>query len=228
MDMMRLAPVLLAASLGLTPGLEAQAHDLPMSRQGLTPYNVRVERVVYRGVEAVRLIEGERDRTLAHAEALAVLSDAMFEEGVIELDVAGAPRPDAPPDMRGFIGLAFHVQPKAERFQVFYLRPTNGRADDQLRRNHATQYAAIPDWPWHRLRSEAPGVYESYADMEPGVWTHMRIVVKGTGVRLYLNDQPQPVLIVTDPRSPDTGGGLGLWIGVGTDGYFANLRVTPR
>jgi len=53
--------------------------------------------------------------------------------------------------------------------EVFYLRPTNGRADDQLRRNHAVQYVSHLEFPGHRLRQESPGVYESYADRPLGL-----------------------------------------------------------
>jgi hypothetical protein len=57
------------------------------------------------------------------------------------------------------------------RTESIYLRPTNGRADDQLRRNHSVQYDSVPDFPWFRLRKESPGVYESYTDLEAGEWS---------------------------------------------------------
>ena len=41
-----------------------------------------------------------------------------------------------------------------------------------------------PDQPWHRLRKESPGVYESYVDLVPGEWTRVKIVVAGTTARL--------------------------------------------
>src|SRR5438128_8445754 len=45
---------------------------------------------------------------------------------------------------RGFIGIAFRV--RGDRYEYIYLRPTNGRADDQVRRNHSTQYSAHPSF----------------------------------------------------------------------------------
>lgn len=83
------------------------------------------------------------------------------------------------PDDRGFIGVAFNVSPGGERFEYIYLRPDNGRAGDQVRRNHSTQYSSHPDFPWPRMRKEFPEKYESYVDLEPGVWTPMRIEVSG-------------------------------------------------
>jgi hypothetical protein len=50
-------------------------------------------------------------------------------------------------------------------FECFYLRPTNGRADDQVRRNHSVQYISFRGFPWYRL--ESPEKYESYTDLVP-------------------------------------------------------------
>ena len=97
--------------------------------------NVTAEPVTYRGRPALRLLETDPTSDL---ECLAILPDSRFKDGVIETMIAGSPRPDAPVDMRGFVGIAFRVQPQAAQFEVFYLRPTNGRASDQLRRNHST------------------------------------------------------------------------------------------
>ena len=114
----------------------------------------------------------------------------------------------------------------SRRFKTFYLRPTNGRADDQLRRNHSVQYTSEPEWPWDRLRREATGLYESYVDLVAGEWTSLKIVVAKDRADLYVNGASQPTLVVTDLKSPDRTGGIALWIGRGTVGYFANLRVT--
>ncbi len=104
-------------------------------------------------------------------------------------------------------------------------RRTNARADDQLRRNRSVQYTSSPSFPWQRLRQESPGVYETYADMETGAWTHVKIEVAGTMARLYVNGATQPTLIVNDLKLGDTRGAIALWSHTYTDGYFANLRV---
>jgi hypothetical protein len=145
---------------------------------------------------------------------------------VIEVDLAGMPSASADAGARGFVGISFHVQPGAVRMKTFYLRPTNGRADDQVRRNHSTQYTADPEWPWHRLRREEPGRYESYVDLIPGEWTSLRIVVAASRAELYVNGAGQPALVVTDLKYPDRSGGVALWIGAGTVAHFANLRIT--
>src|SRR5262249_56142566 len=94
-----------------------------------------------------------------------------FKDGTVEVEVAGLPITAMDSTARGFVGVVFRVQEHGARAENIYLRPTNGRADDQLRRNHSVQYEAIPEFPWHRLRKESPGVYESYADLDAGAWT---------------------------------------------------------
>ncbi len=82
--------------------------------------------------------------------------------------------------------------------------------------------------PWERLRKETPGVYESYVDLEPGAWTSIRIVVDGVKAQLYVHGTAQPTLIVNDLKLGDVSGGIALWIGQGTDAYFADVKVTSR
>ena len=183
-------------------------------------HHVEAKLVTHHGRRAVRLVEqGEP------TDAIAILSGSDFEDGVIETEIAGIPRKDAPQDMRGFVGLAFRVQPDASRFECFYLRPTNGRADDQLRRNHSTQYISHPDFPWYRLREESPGVYESYTDLVPGAWTPIRVVVSGIRAHLYVNGAEQPCLVVNDLKLGKTRGQIALWIGAGTEAYFTTVIV---
>src|SRR5262249_53899141 len=108
-----------------------------------------------------------------------------------------------------------------------FLRPANGRADDQLRRNHSVQYQSLPDFPWDRLRKESPGVYESYTDLEVGVWTRVRVVVSGNGARLFVNGAAQPCLVVNDLKADAGVGAVALWAHATTDAYFSRLVVTP-
>ena len=55
---------------------------------------------------------------------------------------------------RGFVGVAFRVAADQSRFECIYLRPTNGRVEDQVRRNHSVQYISVPGFPWPFLRKE--------------------------------------------------------------------------
>jgi hypothetical protein len=59
----------------------------------------------------------------------------------------------------------------------------------------------------------------------PGEWTKIKIEISGVKARLYVNDSTQPVLVVNDLKHGDSEGAVALWIGLGTEGYFANLRL---
>jgi hypothetical protein len=109
-----------------------------------------------------------------------------------------------------------------------YVRPENARLDEQLFRNRSIQYEEDPDWPWPRLRRESPGTYESYADMEAGAWTRLRIEVVGSHAKLFVNDAPQPALVVNDLKLGKTRGRIALWTRISSDAYFSRLRVVRR
>jgi Domain of Unknown Function (DUF1080) len=196
------------------------------SLAGIEAVNGSAEIVSYNGRRALHLSPSPNHQAADDA-MLAIVNAMDFRNGTIELEVAGKPRKDAPADARGFIGVMFRTQDHGSRGEDFYLRPTNGRADDQLRRNHSVQYESMPDFPWHRLRKENPGVYEAYADLQAGSWTKMKIVVSGRKAQLYVNGADQPCLIVNDLKLGDTRGQIALWSHSTTDGYFSNLKVSP-
>lgn len=202
------------------------------STNGLQPHDVNVEAVTYQGRKAVRVLPGvpsdAEPNAAKNAEGggIVVLQGTSFHNGTIEADIAGMPRAGTAAGARGFVGIAFRVGADPTAYECFYIRPTNGRADDQLRRNHSTQYISMPEYEWSRLRQEAPGQYESYVDLIPGEWTRIKIEVSGVKVRFYVNDSPQPVLIVNDLKHGNGQGAVALWIGMGTEAYFSNLRIS--
>jgi hypothetical protein len=222
MNRTRTTASLLCAVLVCAISGHAAERTLSLSIADLEAQGVRIESVEHEGRRATRLTEAPGNR----GDAIAIVKGTDFKDGTLEIDLAGQPAAGAPEGSRGFVGLAFRKS--GERYECFYLRPTNGRADDQLRRNHSTQYVSEPEFPWDRLRKENPGVYESYVDLVPGVWTKMKIVVAGGSAKLYVHDAPQPTLIVNDLKlGKDGHGPVALWIGQGTEAYFSNLRITP-
>ena len=220
-----LALFLVCGFLGL-PLVPTQTQRLPLtSIEGLKLLNVTAEPVTYKGRKALRVTDAA-PAGLGDEGRLAVLSNIDFQDGTIEIDLTGAPLPNAGEGARGFVGLAFRVGPDASRFECIYLRPTNGRADDQVRRNHSVQYISIPGFPWDLLRKNFPEKYETHVDLVPGEWTKVKIEVKGEKARLFVHDSSQPTLLVNDLKQGLTKGAIALWVGPGTVAQFSNLRIT--
>ncbi len=156
------------------------------------------------------------------------LTDSQFRNGSIEVKVLSRIVKNAPASARGFIGVAYRIDPNIKAFESIYVRPTNGRAEDQVRRNHSIQYFSYPDFKFDRLRKEAPEKYESYADMGLNEWIKLKIVVEGAKARLYVNNSKQPALVVNDMKlGPEARGQIGLWVGNYTEGYFKDLKISP-
>jgi hypothetical protein len=199
---------------------------IPLDRNtAVRAINTAVQPEPYLGLPSLRVTD-TAPPSVTDGGRLVMLPAAAFQNGEFEVDVAGEPGPGANAGARGFVGIAFRVDGAAEHFEYFYVRPTNGRSGDQTRRNHSMQYAAHPDYPWHVLREKEPARYESYADMEPAKWIHIRAQVDGRTARFFVNGAEQPSLVVSDLKLGAGGGALGLWIGPGTIAHFANLNVT--
>jgi len=146
-----------------------------------------------------------------------------FANGTIEIDILGRSQP-----VQGsFVGIAFRVA-DAQTYDAVYFRPFNFRATDPERHSHAVQYVSQPQWTWQKLRSERAGQYEKAVVPEPDgdEWFHARVVVERPQVTVFVNGRSEPCLSVKE-LSDRARGSVGLWVGEGSGGYFANLRVTP-
>lgn len=197
-----------------------------LDKHHLIPNNVYMEINNLKGKNIVRVI---KDSTVKQADepTFVCVKNTNFKNGIIEVEVLSRLLPTASPTDRGFIGLAFRINDTNSRFESIYIRPTNGRAEDQVRRNHSIQYFSFPDYKYERLRKENPEKYESYADMGLNEWIKMKIEVEGSQARLFLNKDKHPSLIVNDlKQGADGSGAVGLFVDVGTDGYFRNLKIT--
>jgi hypothetical protein len=148
--------------------------------------------------------------------------DASFRTGVIELDIRGR-------DVQGesFVGVAFHGV-DATTYEGVYFRPFNFRTDVAARRQRAVQYISHPAHPWQLLRETSPGVYEKPVEPppDPDGWFRARVHVAAETVTVFVDDAASPALEVK--RLTDRAGGwVGLWVGNGSPGDFANLTLTP-
>ena len=168
--------------------------------------------------------KGKRALKLSEAPGMGVvwLDGYDFANGTIEIDMLGRSQP-----IQGsFLGVAFRVV-DGQTHDAVYFRPFNFRAADPARHSHAVQYVSHPRWPWNKLRAEHPDQYERAVVPEPDgdAWFHARVVVKRPQVSVFVNGANTPCLVVKDLSDRDRGS-VGLWVGEGSGGHFANLRVT--
>jgi hypothetical protein len=199
----------------------------------LRPVNVSAEIGEFDGSKAIKLqiAPGVKpgSNTIDTATFALIEGTEDFANGSIEATLESDLSPNALPAARGFVGLAFRVASDQRHFEAIYLRPFNGRADDQVRRNHSIQYMSFPDYDFAPLRVSDPGKYESYVDIGPREWIRVRIDVDGAQARLFVNDARQPALIVNDLKmGPNATGAVGLWIYNGTIAHFRDVKVVRR
>jgi len=208
------------ALIAIAPPSRAQSRDtVDINTIGKDPRWKIAGRTVssadIKGKHAIKLSEGD-------GMGLVWLDGYDFANGVIDVDLLGR----SEPVQGSFLGVAFRVV-DARTHDVVYFRPFNFRAADSTRHAHAVQYASHPRWPWQTLRTEHPGQYERPAVPTPDgdEWFHVRVVVARPKVSVFVNGAAQPTLVV-DELSDRTHGSIGLWVGEGSGGCFANLHVT--
>ena len=154
------------------------------------------------------------------------LSNFEFADAVFEIKMlARVQQPSPMPGAQGFIGVYFRVKPDNSAFESIYLRPNAGRSNIQAMRNHTVQYFAYPGFKFATLRKEAPGLYETYADVGLDEWITMRIHVTGEKAELFLNDVKYPSFIVNKMKGTSKSGTIGLYVDIGTEGYFKDFRI---
>ena len=139
----------------LAPGTAArQAKDYPLeSTDGLRLHNVAAQPATLQGKKGLRVTMSEeaqrrlqamtpRNRRDSPSLPLSTASNSPTASSRRRLPARR--QPGAGEGARGFVGIAFRLQNDRTTYDAFYLRPTNGRADDQERRNHAVQYISHP------------------------------------------------------------------------------------
>jgi len=205
--------------------LSAQEYSVELFDQdNIHPVNANCSEVTLDGERAFKVVQADPN----DGHSLVIISDMILEDGIIEVDLAGVPSPGAPVFSRGFVGLVFRTSEDFSTYECFYLRATNARADDQLRRNHTAQYMSVPGYEWRTLRESFPGKYETYVDVEPAKWTTVKIEFMGEKAKIFVGESDQPTLIVNDLKKEERKGAVGLWIGPATDTYYKDLKIYKK
>ncbi len=179
-------------------------------------------RVVNREATSIEGVAGGVRLSAAPGAGLAWIEGTDVAQGTIEIDIRGK-------DVlqQSFVGIAFRGRDDTS-YEAVYLRPFNFRAADPVRHQHAVQYVSLPDFDWPRLRKERPEEFENPVapSVSPTGWVPVRLIVSAATVEVYVGAVKAPTLDVPKLGTLERGM-IGLWVGNGSDGDFANLRVSP-
>jgi hypothetical protein len=179
-------------------------------------------RVVNRQATRIQDRNGAVRLSAASGNGVAWVEGTDFRSGTIDVDIRGREAMQ-----QNYVGVAFHRK-NDKTYEAVYLRPFNFRAQDPIRKQHAVQYITLPEFDWPRLRKEFAEEFENPVDASivPTDWVKLRVVVAGSTVQIYVGPVKQGTLEVRKLGQLD-GGQIGLWVGNGSGGDFANLVVTP-
>lgn len=170
---------------------------------------VEYEVVDFKGKKALHIKKPQEKK---QDGVMAVFKGVDFDNGTIEFDMAS----------KIFSGAVFRVQDDSKA-ECVYFRPFNSGTK---KHGNTVQYVAKgSEYTWQHLRKNHPGLYEAGADLKELEWFHVRLEVCCSFVKVFVNEAPEPVLVVKDLKYGQSKGQIGLWA---WDGYFANLKVTPK
>lgn len=228
--------------LGISSAVTAQSSvnrkTLMLGKQTFTLHNVTGEIIKFQGSQVLKI---ERDLTALpfdstnveatvderHYAGLTGLND--FENGTIEVKMYSQLQSPPPySGIAGFIGVYFKIQENDSAFESIYVRPKVGRVNNQLFRNHAVQYISYPHYKFDTLRKIAPFKYEGSAPVALNEWITMRIEVNGETAEMFINNMKYSSFIVDKMLGKNKQGAIGLYVDIGTIGYFKDLKVTKK
>ena len=183
---------------------------------------------VERDLEALPFDEKRLGATV-NGPLYARLKNSDFENGTIEVKVLSRIQKNTPyRDSWGFIGLAFRINSDNSAFESMYIRPKVGRVRNPVVRNQAIQYYSYPNYKMDNIGRSSGGPFEASADIGLDEWITLRIEVEGQQASLYINDKKEPSLSIKQLKGNLKSGAVGLWVDIGTEGYFKDLRITKK
>ncbi|MFD1901560.1 hypothetical protein [Enterococcus termitis] len=185
-----------------------------------------VEYVTLNDEPVLRVVK--KDKLMAFDEnTYAKLTGSVFHNGTIEVKMLSRLLPDAPDFARGFIGIAFRINEDDTAFESFYVRPTNGRINDPVRKNRGVQYFSYPKYTFDYFRNLGITDFEGPADIGLDEWISLKAVITDAKAEFYLNDCEEPVLVVEHMKhGKDAKGALGFFVDIGTEAFFKDWTIT--
>lgn len=175
--------------------------------------------------EVIRVVKNKKINKFDE-NTIAKITNIEMENGEIRLKMMSRLLEDAPDFARGFIGIAFRVNEQNSKFESFYLRPTNGRHPDKVRRSHGCQYFSYPGYTFEYFREFNIPNTEAEVNIGLNEWIDLKAVIDGERASFYVNDFSNPVLEINDLiHGSKSVGSLGLFVDTGTEGFFKDIEI---
>jgi hypothetical protein len=161
----------------------------------------------YNGAKALILKKNFNDSKFG---GVAYPKELNFRDGEIELDMASTTGKD-------YLGLAFRIK-DAHHYETLYFRPASSGTIN------AVQYMPEKkdEFNWWDYEADK---YQAKATLPATAWFHIKAVVKGRQLTVYVDHQPKPVMIYTalDPELKN--GSVGFWFGNSDACAYKNLII---
>jgi len=133
-----------------------------------------------------------------------------FTDGEIELDIASS-------NGQEYLGFAFRIQ-DAHHYQTVYFRPASTGTIN------AIQYMPEKkeDFNWWDYEAEK---YQAKATLPAINWFHVKAVVKGNELKVYINHEATPSMVYKNLDPDLKQGSVGYWFGNSLSCAYKNLTV---
>ncbi|MGE8302272.1 MAG: hypothetical protein ACN6OW_22040 [Sphingobacterium paramultivorum] len=232
---MKTSTKIFSISMGLLISGMTEAQTFRFEGRDFETSNVKASVETFKGDQVLKVerdlqklpFDAERLQETVDEPTFVKLANLDFENGTIEVKVYSQIQNPSPfESAQGFIGLAYRIKSDNSAFESIYLRPKVGRSDNQLFRNKTVQYYAYPDHKFDTLRKLADGKYETTASIDINEWITMRIEVMGEKAFLFINGSKYSTFVVDKMLGSTKSGSVGLWVDIGTIGYFKDLIIT--
>jgi hypothetical protein len=186
--------------------LAAEPVHISMTADRWTTVAGNVNFVEHMGKPSIELKAGDYKKGIR--SGVASLKDFQFGNGTVEYDVSA----------ESGMGAAFIFRAASkDSFEMFYLRPRPNcqEAPDCVQYAPQTHGALL----WDLFPQ-----YQGPAPLRSGQWNHVKLVISGKRMNIYINGANQPTLKIGRLEGDTDQGGLML----AGPGFFADLTVHPN
>lgn len=161
----------------------------------------------YKGAEALMMKKNFAD---AKFGCVAYPKGLDFKDGEIELDMASTTGGE-------YLGLAFRIK-DAHHYQTLYFRPASTGTINAIQ--YMPEKKAEFNWWDYEVDK-----YQAKATLPATTWFHIKAVVKGQTLTVYVDHQPKPAMVykALDPELKE--GSVGFWFGNNVACAYKNLVV---